>query len=61
MKEMAFELEWSIAGDGGLDRVDIDEVNYTSAACSATTAATTRDPSNSSTGTSPNPRGPAVA
>src|SRR5260221_14355799 len=27
MKEMAFELEWSIASDGGLDRVDIDELN----------------------------------
>jgi hypothetical protein len=28
MKEMAFELEWSIASDGGLDRVDIDELNH---------------------------------
>ena len=29
MKEMAFELEWSITSDGGLDRVDIDELNHT--------------------------------
>jgi hypothetical protein len=29
MKEMALELEWSIANDGGLDRVDIDELNHT--------------------------------
>jgi hypothetical protein len=28
MKEMAFELEWNIASDGGLDRVDIDELNH---------------------------------
>jgi len=28
MKEMAFELEWSIASDGGLDRVDITELNH---------------------------------
>jgi hypothetical protein len=28
MKEMAFELEWSMASDGGLDRVDIDELNH---------------------------------
>ena len=28
MKEMAFELEWNIANDGGLDRVDIDELNH---------------------------------
>jgi hypothetical protein len=28
MKEMAFELEWSIANDGGLDRTDIDELNH---------------------------------
>src|SRR6266542_6830602 len=28
MKEMAFELEWNIANDGGLDRIDIDELNH---------------------------------
>ena len=28
MKEMAFELEWSISSDGGLDRVDFDELNH---------------------------------
>jgi len=28
MKEMAFELEWIIASDGGLGRVDIDELNH---------------------------------
>ncbi len=28
MKEMAFELEWSIDSDGGLDRVDIHELNH---------------------------------
>ena len=28
MKEMAFELEWSIASDGGLYHVDIDELNH---------------------------------
>ena len=28
MKEMAFELEWSISSDGGLDHVDIDELNH---------------------------------
>ena len=28
MKEMAFELEWHIANDGGLDRIDIDELNH---------------------------------
>jgi hypothetical protein len=28
MKEMAFELEWNIANDGGLDRLDIDELNH---------------------------------
>ena len=28
MKEMAFELEWSIASDGGLDRIAIDELNH---------------------------------
>ena len=28
MKEMAFELEWSIASDGGLDRIDINELNH---------------------------------
>jgi hypothetical protein len=28
MKGMAFELEWSIARDGGLDRADIDELNH---------------------------------
>jgi hypothetical protein len=28
MKEMAFELEWSIANDGGLDRIGIDELNH---------------------------------
>jgi hypothetical protein len=27
-KEMAFELEWNIANDGGLDRVEIDELNH---------------------------------
>jgi len=28
MKEMAFELEWNIANDGGLDRIDIDGLNH---------------------------------
>jgi len=28
MKEMAFEFEWSIASDGGLDQVDINELNH---------------------------------
>ncbi len=28
MKEMAFELEWNIANDGGLDRIDLDELNH---------------------------------
>jgi hypothetical protein len=28
MKEMAFELGWNIADDGGLDRIDIDELNH---------------------------------
>jgi Domain of unknown function (DUF6933) len=28
MKEMAFELEWHIAHDGGLDRTDINELNH---------------------------------
>jgi hypothetical protein len=28
MKEMAFELEWSISRDGGLDRLDFDELNH---------------------------------
>jgi len=28
MKEMAFELEWNIANHGGLDRIDIDELNH---------------------------------
>jgi hypothetical protein len=28
MKEMAFELEWGIAGDRGLDRVDINGLNH---------------------------------
>ena len=28
MKEMAFELEWNIANDGGLDRIAIDELNH---------------------------------
>jgi hypothetical protein len=27
MKEMAFELEWSISSDLGLDRIDINELN----------------------------------
>ena len=28
MKEMTFELEWNIANDGGLDHIDIDELNH---------------------------------
>jgi len=28
MKEMAFELEWHIAHDGGLDATDINELNH---------------------------------
>ena len=28
MREMAFELEWGIASDGGLDRVDNAEINH---------------------------------
>jgi Domain of unknown function (DUF6933) len=28
MKKMAFELEWSVASDGGLRCVDSDELNY---------------------------------
>jgi hypothetical protein len=28
MKEMAFELEWSIASDGGIDRIHSDELNH---------------------------------
>ena len=28
MKEMAFELEWHIAHDGGLERADVNELNH---------------------------------
>jgi hypothetical protein len=28
IKEMAFELEWHIAHDGGLDRTDINDLNH---------------------------------
>jgi hypothetical protein len=28
MKEMGFELEWGIASDGGIDRIQSDELNH---------------------------------
>jgi hypothetical protein len=53
MKEMASELEWNIANDGGLDRIDIDELNRALRRQLRSRGRTTPDPSNSSTSTSP--------
>ena len=58
MKKMAFELEWSIASEGGLDESTSTSSTTRSAASSAATAATTPDQSNSSTRASPTRAGP---
>ena len=56
MKEMRFELEWSIASDGGLDRADLDELNH---ALPPPAPETRPRPSNSLASTSHTPQRPA--